>query len=146
MGTMKKEAKPDAASDPRKKQFKENGRFAKGNNARSVYPSKKPKRISAAEIIDLASDQLAREFAGTKTEPIFAYGFSPIKEIMRLYAKEHAKKRPNFDKMVSLLKALLPYVYPTMKSVEFENTGDLPTLTIVLADDDEPEDKGKGKK
>lgn len=119
------------------------GRFKKGRQIDTT--PKKPKRVTATEIIDLASDHLAHEYAGTKSEIIFRYGFSPVKEIMRMYAEECAKKRPNFDKKISLLKSLLPYIYPTMKSVEFEIEGDLPTLTLVLAEDDDPDDQGKGR-
>lgn len=128
---------------PKKADRNEKGHFQKGHSIDRT--PKKPKRVTATEILDLASDHLAREFAGTKAERVFAHGFSPVKEIMRMYGDECAKKRPNFDKRISLLKSILPYVYPTMKSVEFEIEGDLPTLTLVLAEDDDPEDQGKGK-
>jgi hypothetical protein len=103
----------------------------------------KVKRIQTLELLDLASDQLVVEFEGTKATAVFARGFSPIKELMRLYGEEMNKKVPAFDRRLGLLKALLPYVYPTFKSIEFEASGALPVLKIVLSETDDEDVSGK---
>lgn len=152
--TTKPDAKPTTskATSQKKKPIKKmdgapmpdglnkDGKFRKGNNCAA---GQRRQRICASDIIDIASDHLKHEYAGTKAEAAFKYGFSPIKELMRMYAEECKKARPNWDKKYSILRAMLPYVYPTMKSVDFEVDGDLPTLKFVLASDDNKKEQGK---
>lgn len=126
---------------PRRTDRDEKGRWRKGCSGRAGQI----KRVTATDILDIASDHLAMEYAGTKVEDIFKNGFSPVKEIMRMYAQECSKNKPDFDKRLGLLKSILPYIYPTMKSIEFDGGGELPTLKLVLADDDEPDNQGKGR-
>ena len=118
------------------------GKFAKGNQA-SVRTPKTVKRVTAREILDTAAKHLAIDYQGTRVERVFSLGFSPIKELMCMYAEECEKKRPSFDKRFMILKTLLPYLYPQMKAVEFEIQGDLPTLKFVLAKDDNEAETGK---
>lgn len=142
--TKAKAPKSTKAKTAPKSNFQPDGKFAPGHSVSSA--PKRPKRVTATEVLDVAADHLADEFTGTRAAAVFVRGFSPIKEIMRMYGLECNKQRPSFERKIHLLKSLLPYIYPTMKSVEFEMDGDLPTLTLVLSDDDDPEDQGKGKK
>lgn len=119
------------------------GLFVKGHTA--TRTKRIHRRGNAAEAIDKAAAQLAKEFKGMRAEKMFSNGFEPIKEMLRLYAGECQKKKPDFDKQGFILRTIMPYIYPTLRAIEFDSGAAVSILPIMLASDDTDADQGKGK-
>ena len=105
------------------------------------------RRVSATSIVDTAAAQLYKSFQKKKkVAAIFSDGFSPLKEMMRLYAEECQKSLLNRDSALQLkiLRSMMPYLYPQLRSIDHEITGEMPTLTLQFSEVTPGDDDGKG--
>lgn len=134
----------DELVNPDERDFDEHGRFRPGNRA-----AKRRKRISRRpmqDVLDDVSSVLAEQYKGTKAEDAFIRGFSPAVELMKMYADELNAKKSSKEFKRGVLARMLPYLYPQMKTIEFQGLAGLSPLKILLMSEDEDDhDEGKGK-